>query len=285
MRLSTTTLALATLAPTATAFTLFGKSLKAAATKPKAASVATELNPLFDPLGLYPKNAPERKKGLLQPLEGPILKDSTIKDPLNLYADKSQVSETTEMSASLPFLKRPEMLKDLPGDRGFDPFNFAQNENALQWQRTAEIKHARLAMLAAVGWPIAELLDKKLAAAYDLIPLLGIHDRVPSVLNGGLDKVNPAFWAATLGVAAAIESLGLLKEANAKAAGGKYTPGDLGFDPFELSAITKDGRKYQLEAELFNGRLAMLAITWYALQEFVTNNAVVNETPFLFNPL
>merc|ERR1719502_2266909 len=38
----------------------------------------------------------------------------------------------------------------LPGDVGFD-----KNKNSLLWMREAEIKHARLAMLAAVGWPLS----------------------------------------------------------------------------------------------------------------------------------
>ena len=41
----------------------------------------------------------------------------------------------------------------------------------------------------------------------------------------------------------------------------------------------------ELEAEIFNGRLAMVAVTIYALSEALTQNAVVNETPFFFNSL
>ena len=136
-----------------------------------------------------------------------------------------------------------------------------------------------------MGWPLAELFDKKIALAFDLNPLVDFHDRVPSVLNGGLDKTPAAFWAATLGVTFAIESIGFLKELNAQKTGKAYTPGDLSFDPFNLAASTKKGRKYQLEGELFNGRLAMLAVTGYAIQEWWTQNAVVNETPFFFKPL
>jgi myo-inositol-1-phosphate synthase len=35
-------------------------------------------------------------------------------------------------------------------------------------------------------------------------------------------------------------------------------------------------------AEIKNGRLAMIAITAFAAQEFATGVSVVNETPFLF---
>mmetsp|Transcript_47194 Transcript_47194/g.54456 ORF Transcript_47194/g.54456 Transcript_47194/m.54456 type:complete len:204 (-) Transcript_47194:88-699(-) len=35
--------------------------------------------------------------------------------------------------------------------------------------------------------------------------------------------------------------------------------------------------------EIFNGRLAMLAITGFAIQEFTTQDAVIHQTPFFFN--
>ena len=241
--------------------------------------------PIFDPLGLYPENSEERKNGLLQPLEPQTNPSSTVKDPLNLYADKAAV-DTKPMSASLPFLQQPAMLGDgtIPGDREFDPFNFAGDATWLQWQRTAEIKHARLAMLAVAGWPVAELFNHKLAAIFDLPSLLTAQDRVPSVLNGGLDHTPGAYWAAAMGVAFAIESFGMLREARAEKVGVDYTPGDLGFDPLGL-AKNPDNRMYLAEAELFNGRMAMLAITGFALQEFWTQNAVINETPIFFKPL
>ena len=151
--------------------------------------------------------------------------------------------------------------------------------------RNAEVKHARLAMLAAAGWPLSELLDKKLAYLVGLKPLLVFQDRVPSVLNGGLGRTSPAFWAATLGVAFAIESLGLMRSKSAEENGVKYVPGDLGFDPFNLAGKNVEEKNFKLEAELFNGRLAMLAITGFALQEFWTVNSVINETPIFFKPI
>jgi hypothetical protein len=242
----------------------------------------------FDPMGLYPKSSPERQAGLLEPLEeknpGEYSDIKPIKDPLHIYDSKSPV-DSTPMSPSLPFLARPVILEGIPGDRGFDPFNFASTPDALQWQRNAEIKHGRLAMLAAAGWPMAELLDKQLAGQFNMKPLLVFADRVPSVLNGGLLRTPLAFWAAALGVGFAIESFGQIKETNYGKAGREYTPGDLGFDPLGLAGKSSDDRKYKLEAELFNGRLAMLATTGFALQEWWTQNAVINETPIFFKPI
>jgi hypothetical protein len=260
--------------------------------KPKVSqesSVVSDIDrPRYDPLGLYPEDSPERQiEGLLRPLEEVPEAYKAVKDPLNIYENKAEVDAKAKMSMSLPFLARPVMLDgSLPGDRGFDPFNFSSNTESLQWYRTAEVKHARLAMLAAAGWPLSELLDKKLAFFADLKPLLVFQDRVPSILNGGLSRTPASFWAAALGVAFAIETFGFLKEKNASEAGKTYTPGDLGFDPFGLSSLqSAEEKKFVLEAELFNGRLSMLAITGFAIQEWWTQNAVVNETPIFFKPL
>eukprot|EP00980_Cylindrotheca_fusiformis_P019401 scaffold6675_cov110-Cylindrotheca_fusiformis.AAC.1 len=125
------------------------------------AALVKDDKPIYDPLGLYPKDSLERKAGLIKPLETVPEPEKEVTDPLSIYGDKSQVSEAVEMSASVPFLPRPAHLDgSLPGDRGFDPFNFSSDANALEWYRKSEQKHGRIAMLAAVGWPIAELFHK-----------------------------------------------------------------------------------------------------------------------------
>jgi hypothetical protein len=297
MRISTLALTFALLLPPSASAFSPGKSSHKTALKQASPSSYTEINneieqpkekARFDPLGLYPKTSPERQSGLLEPLEernpGETSDIKPIKDPLYLYDSKSPV-DSTPMSPSLPFLARPVILEGVPGDRGFDPFNFASTPESLQWQRVAEVKHGRLAMLAAAGWPMAELLDKQLAASFNLKPLLVFQDRVPSVLNGGLLRTPLAFWAAALGVGFAIESFGEIKQTKYSEAGREYTPGDLGFDPLGLAGKSGDDRKYKLEAEIFNGRLAMLAVTGFALQEWWTQNAVINETPIFFKPI
>jgi hypothetical protein len=245
------------------------------------AAMVTDIDvqrPIYDPLGLYPKNSPESLAGFIQPLEGSMEQDKAVVDPLSLYPGKAEVSKLVKMSASLPFLERPAMLDgSLPGDRGFDPFNFSSNPAALQWYRNSEIKHARLAMLAAAGWPLAELFHKNIASALDLKPLLAIQDRVPSVLNGGLSHISPAFWVATLAVAASIEAVVAFEE--------NQTPGDFGFDPFGLAGKTDEQKHFVREAELVNGRLSMLAITGFAVQEWWTQSSVVNDFPIFFKPL
>merc|ERR1719353_2294271 len=53
--------------------------------------------------------------------------------------------------------------KVLAGDWGFDPLQLGDPEK-LSFYREAEIKHARLAMLAAAGWPLAEKLNGPLSS-------------------------------------------------------------------------------------------------------------------------
>ena len=90
----------------------------------------------------------------------------------------------------------------LAGDAGFDPLRIAKDRETLFSLREGEIKHARIAMLAAAGWPVSELSHYTLASYFgtDLISL-GSEGRAPSVLNGGLDN---AFVLLSLGAFFAI---------------------------------------------------------------------------------
>jgi hypothetical protein len=147
------------------------------------------------------------------------------------------------MLASLPFLRRLTLLDGtLPGDRGFDPFNFAADANSVYWQRRMEIKHARLAMLASAGWLSAELLHGPIGRALNLPVMLASGDRVPSILNDGLSHA--------------------------------------AFSGVRLGGKTNNQKFFMQEAELFYGRLGMLAITGFAFQEFFLHSAVVDQMPF-----
>jgi hypothetical protein len=186
------------------------------------------------------------------------------------------------MSESLPFMERPSALDgSLAGDVGFDPLGFAKNSDDLMKYREAEVKHARLAMLAAAGWPISELFDKKIATVLGMTPVLDSGDRAPSLLNGGLDKISPIYWAVCFAAAAAIDLYGIKSASNKPG----YTPGKLGFDPLGVFPKEKEGQQWMELAEIKNGRLAMIAITAFAFQELVSQTGVINETPLFFKPL
>lgn len=186
-----------------------------------------------------------------------------------------------EMSLSMPFMPRPVALDgSMAGDVGFDPLGFAKDSTSLMNYREAEIRHSRLAMLAAAGWPLSELFNKKISALTSMTPVVDASDRAPSVLNGGLGKVPVAYWIACVVGTAAIEAYTLTK-VNEKG----YYPGKLGFDPLGLYGTDSETRKRMELAEIKNGRLAMIAITAFAVQEFVYKLGVVDETPLFFKPL
>lgn len=187
-----------------------------------------------------------------------------------------------KMSQSIPFVKCPPALDgSMAGDVGFDPLGFAKSQMDVTTYRESEIKHGRLAMMAAAGWPVSELFDKKIADQFGWNPLVDENNRVPSILNGGMGKVSPVYWLFCILLGAATElywySLASKKEG--------YVPGDLGFDPFGLFPQDEKGKKWMQGAEIKHGRLAMIAITAFALQEFVSHVAVVDQTPFFFKPI
>ena len=240
-------------------------------------STTSNERPLYDPLNLYNENSEERINGRIR-LEPKVKAVKPVLDPLNLYSDNAEVDTNVDMSEALPFVSRPITLnRELAGDAGFDPFNFADSEEKLLWLRESELKHSRIAMLAAAGWPLSELFDKPLAHMLHLKPLLGFGDRVPSILNGGLGKVNPVYWIAVLGMASAIEFQALNKENDDDKSSI--------WDPLSMFPESESG-KYRMElAEIKNGRLAMMAIVGFAVQEFVSKIGVVNETPIFFHSI
>jgi len=179
-------------------------------------------------------------------------------------------------SQALPFLDRPEVLDEvrLAGDAGFDPLGLATDAESLIRYRDAELKHARLAMLAAVGWPLGELFQPDLAAQWHAPSLVFAQGgENPSVLNGGLQNVPVVFWAGALAVAVAAELAGLQAANDGKA------PGDLGLRAGQkaLAAALGGSEAAVADAELANGRVAMLAIVAYVLQEFAATSSGIPE--------
>jgi len=207
--------------------------------------------------------------------------------PLRMSDVTESQPELSKMSQCMPFMERPASLTgSLAGDVGFDPLGFAQSQEALMSYREAEVKHARLAMLAAAGWPLSELFDRKVAGVLGLDPVLDASDRVPSLLNGGLGKVSPLYWVVCLGFAAVVDLYGTKKAMDASAAKSvDYLPGDFGFDPLGVYPKDKDGQQRMQLAEIKHGRLAMIAVVGFAVQEFVSKIGVVDATPFFFRPL
>lgn len=202
------------------------------------------------------------------------------------------VSDVEEASSS----KSLGVYHKAIGDYGFDPLGLGNDDTFVPF-REAEIKHGRLAMLAAVAWPLQEIFHPFLVdalrnsgiSARDLLVETGGFS--PSLLNGGLEQYE---IVPTLALAVYVASVLELKDLKAREAKGlkfnEYSkdalPGDLRFDPLRITRDLSTEQKVDfLEKELLNGRLAMIAVTCYVAEEVAFDKPVVQFTPDLFQPI
>lgn len=281
--------------------------------------------------------------------------------------------EPQSLEFDIPSFSRPQLLDGThAGDFGFDPLGLATDVPTLHKYLEAEVKHARLAMLAVAGWAGAELFAEGGLAA---------GGRAPSLLNGHLltslpNLVGTALVFALIGV---MENTRDSTTSDALPADdgsctmtqwvhyldGPYVPGCYEFDPlgararaerrrpspppcggaptaaaavrlgeqtvrgwvarsvirphacipnpsrrsycrrpvgahsppaapvrtrrapaglYGLLGTTAAGRRSMRELEVQHGRVAMLAITWWALAEPLTHTAITSSNAIFFKP-
>lgn len=145
--------------------------------------------------------------------------------------------------------------------RDFDPLGLSSGRSleTVQWFRAAELKHARICMLAALGLsvqPVFHLPDPVFESSLGYGALAKLYSERPE-----------AIFQIILALAA-VETVSLFKN-------GQGVAGDLEWDPLDLQnklGLKADPEKFvemQLR-ELKNGRLAMLGTSALLLQEYVT---------------
>jgi len=174
-------------------------------------------------------------------------------------------------SKAVPYLIRPPLLTGkMAGDAGFDPLKLSKTTEDLVRNREAELKHGRLAMLAAVGWPLSELLDNKIAGLFNMSPALDAGNRAPSLLNH-FQGTNIIFWVAIIALGACIDVYGIKKSESDV----DYFSGNLGFDPLGFYPNTAKEQKNMQVAEIKHGRTAMMAVLVYTIEEMLTNSSIV----------
>ncbi len=231
---------------------------------------------------------------------------------LRMESDSIDEASSTEKSSVLNSSKEQRMMTfpfnflpsspyltgELAGDIGFDPLGIVKSRNDLFVLREAEIKHARLALLGSLGWPIGELYHSIIAERLGLENLLQ-NGRTPSVLNGGLNNIYVLGTLGTFFAVGALLELELIKKKKEIEGpeelknffqmfneDGYDVPGNYQFDPLSLGTFLcgndRNKRKSIQTMEIFNGRLAMLATVGYVVQEFVTGVPLIRETPAFF---
>ena len=182
----------------------------------------------------------------------------------------------------------PPMLDGaLPGDAGFDPLGLAKTDFLLGEFAEAEVKHARLAMLCAAGWPLGEMWHGPLRRLVGSdINLAGPGGRAPAVLNGGLGGLAGDFCFAVM-IALAFDELAMMgrRKPWKRSDPDANLPGDRGLDPFGNYAAASPDEKFALRTqEIKNGRTAMMAVLFYAVFEATTGTPIVQQFAPLFRP-
>ena len=179
--------------------------------------------------------------------KGPI----TVELPSHLHLTRRRVALVQGLGVeAIPGLGRPGNLDGtLVGDVGFDPLGFS-NFLDLRWAREAEIKHGRVAMLAATGMIVQDAYTfPGFQEEFGTAAMMKLHDS--AVKQGSMQQL--LVWLGLLeiisGVPAIIQTLN----------GSDRQPGDFGFDPLNCGADPNTLARRQL-TELKNGRLAMIAV-------------------------
>ena len=154
-----------------------------------------------------------------------------------------------------------------PSRQVWDPFNILEGLTPAQtaYFREAEVKHGRVAMLASVGFLVAEKFH----------PLFGGDISAPSYVAFQATPLQ-TFWPLVVLAIGAVEvTSGAIGSFKAPEDGmwelkESHEMGDLGFDPLGLKPAGAEGFKSMQTKELNNGRLAMLAIAGMVAQEGAT---------------
>ena len=152
----------------------------------------------------------------------------------------------------------------------FDPLGLsADKSNArLKYFREAELKHSRVAMLAAAGFIVAEKFH----------PLFGGGVNVPSYVAYQETPLQ-TFWPVVVLYIGVIEVFSVFTfespfDGDLWTLKDSRKPGDFDFDPLDF-APTDPKELFEMQSkELNNGRLAMIAIAGMVAQELVTGKAL-----------
>jgi len=178
-----------------------------------------------------------------------------------------------ERSKSLPFMNRPELLDgSMAGDVGFDPLGLSTIDGVgvdLYWLREAEIKHARVAMLAVVGVVQVELFGP--APGCEMCTAKNQMDAFWQFWNA-----HPQYIAASLIFIMIIEAFSGIATTSGRESGERQ-PGDFGLDPLGFLNGAPEKVERLKAQEIANGRLAMWAAAGIIVQGMTTDESATQN--------
>lgn len=170
---------------------------------------------------------------------------------------------------------------DLAGAIGpvgyFDPLGISTGKDFTQLKvwREMELRHGRVAMLAAAGFPLAEVFH----------PFFGGNIDAPSISSWAAPELK-IFWLAMIPIFLVIETPAILAFKPAKRPGDlwtypeKHIAGDYGYDPLGMKPTKTDELEDMQNKELSNGRLAMIGIMGMIAQELVSGQGLFTDVAF-----
>jgi len=163
-------------------------------------------------------------------------------------------------------------VEDLPGVPakgeivgGFwDPLKLSvgKDDATIEWYRSAELKHGRVSMVAALGLFVQELNT-------------GIIPNPAFTEGNGLAAVKKVYTenpAALVQIGLAIAAVEVLT-----ASFKNNAPGDFNWDPAQITPKTEEKLFEMKTKELKNGRLAMLGVAGMLYQSALTGQATLEQ--------
>lgn len=171
--------------------------------------------------------------------------------------------------------------KVAPFAEGFDPLGFTNlaSLGEMKRYREAEVTHGRVAMLAALGFIVAEryhpLFGLSGAELLAIDALTLVRKVLPSFFELLVISISTSeFYRALRGWAVPNYATGVAK---GDLLNDDYYPGDIGFDPLGLKPIDMEEFEIMQTKELQNGRLAMLGIAGMVAQELVDRKPILSS--------
>ena len=194
-----------------------------------------------------------------------------MRTPMNI---KMQAEAAIEPEPEVPKVLTPlEIMKAMPGATAplgfFDPLGYCTadgvTEGKVRFYREAELKHGRVAMLAALGFLVGEQFH----------PLWGGNIDVPSYVAFQETPLQTFFFPVVLSLA--VFEIFSVFTFNTPQEGvwtikSTHEPGNMGFDPLGLKPTDPVELEAMQTKELNNGRLAMIAMAGMVGQELATGS-------------
>jgi hypothetical protein len=204
-------------------------------------------------------------------------RDVSMKAMQDMGAEWDLVDEDTKAKLEnilKPIKYKRNLMAGITAPAGyFDPLSFSTGltSGKLMFYREVELKHGRVAMLAALGFVVGE----------NYHPLFGGNIDSPAIYAFQETPLQ-TFWGAVVFAMAIPEIYSVFTfdepgNTNQEIVGKEqwtvkldHEPGNLGFDPLGLKPEDPDELVTMQTKELNNGRLAMIAVAGMIAQEVVT---------------